>query len=202
VISGALAVASKQTTAKAPQRGGLSLSGGSPTGYRRAVREIPNRVIAMRESNAPSPPVSQFAAITSSRRNNLPLRARQTVGRTQHVVYPLLPVGFMGRSQPRPHDASWCQHAAPSAVDVSRAGRRYSIPSPVDNSRSPRRDGASLSLGQSDVRPEAALLKVTLDAALPRLTSARTRRRHRTWSCLLSRTIYDRKELYGYECRR
>ena len=137
MISGALAVASKQTTAKAPQRGGLSLSGGSPTGYRRAVREIPNRVIAMRESNAPSPPVSQFAAITSSRRNNLPLRARQTVGRTQHVVYPLLPVGFMGRSQPRPHDASWCQHAAPSAVDVSRAGRRYSIPSPVDNRQIP-----------------------------------------------------------------
>jgi hypothetical protein len=67
---------------------GSTLSGGSPTGYRRVVREIPNRVIAMRESNAPSPPVSQSAAITSSRRNNLLLRAQQTIERTPHVVYP------------------------------------------------------------------------------------------------------------------
>jgi hypothetical protein len=44
----------------------------------------------MRESNAPSPPVSQSAAITSSRRNNLLLRARQTLERAAHVVYPLL----------------------------------------------------------------------------------------------------------------
>ena len=54
----------------------LLLDDGSPTGYRRAVRENPNLVIAMRESNAPSPPVSQSAVITSSRRNNLSLRAR------------------------------------------------------------------------------------------------------------------------------
>jgi hypothetical protein len=54
------------TAARAPQRGGLSMGGGSPYGYRRWVREIPSLVIAMRESNAPSPPVSQSAAITPS----------------------------------------------------------------------------------------------------------------------------------------
>jgi len=42
------------------------MNGGSPYGYRRWAQEIPSLVIAMRESTAPSPPVSQSAAITSS----------------------------------------------------------------------------------------------------------------------------------------
>lgn len=70
-----------------PSGVGSSLSGGSPTGYRRAVREIPNRVIAMRESNAPSPPVSQSAAITSSGGNNLLPRVQQIIERATHLVY-------------------------------------------------------------------------------------------------------------------
>jgi hypothetical protein len=68
------------TAARAPQRGGLSMGGGSPYGYRRWVREIPSLVIAMRESNAPSPPVSQSAAITPSAKEQ-PLTAYPTDSR-------------------------------------------------------------------------------------------------------------------------
>ena len=48
-------------------------------GYHRVVRSLPGRVVAVRERNAPAPPVSQSAAITSLRRKQHRAVARQTL---------------------------------------------------------------------------------------------------------------------------
>lgn len=100
----------------------------------------------MRESNAPSPPVSQSAAITSSRRNNLLLRARQIVECAPHVVYPLPRRVSSGggcwpattsRVKPVP------SRGAGSAEGVERAGQRDPQSSRAKQGRPPPCDGAS-----------------------------------------------------------
>jgi hypothetical protein len=145
------------TAARAPQRGGLSLSGGSPTGYRRSAREIPNRVIAMRESNAPSPPVSQSAAITSSRRNNLLLRTPQTVECATHVVYPLASGEFhrvVDAGRPRPHDQTGTKPRRRQRWGVERAGQRTRNPSRTTMADTSSCDGMSpLTKGYSTRTP-------------------------------------------------
>lgn len=131
----ALAAATKQQLPGPLSGVGSTLSGGSPTGYRRMVRETPNRVIAMRESNAPSPLVSQSAAITSSRRNNLLLRAQQIIERTPQRCLPPL-----RRSVVRMADTRVWPRPQSHADTSSRRNSGASAAAPRNPSRTTRAD--------------------------------------------------------------